>query len=74
MTEKEIHWLGELAQAALLAGCIYLGIRLADGRSYHPTIAMPVGVRILALAALLAVFASFRTHRYYRKKRGSPVA
>lgn len=66
-TEKQIHWMGEAAQLLLLLGFIYLVDRMTGGASYRPTIVMPTLFRIAGVLLVVALAATFRTRRFYRK-------
>ena len=67
-TEKQIHWIGEAVQSLLTVGVLYVIFRMIDGPTHQPMIAMAPALRVLVILALIAVAASLRTWRYFRKK------
>lgn len=75
-TAKQIHWMGEAVQSLLLLGFVYLVIRMTDGASPHPHIAMTPALRVLAVLLLIAIAASVKTWWHYRKlsRRASKVS
>jgi uncharacterized membrane protein len=68
LTRKQIHWLGEFAQEAVLVGIAYLAFRLFEGGRYGPTLSMPLVLRIVVIVLVVAAAATFRTRRYYRRR------
>ena len=62
-----IEWLGEFALTLLGLGLLYVVIRMMDGPSHQPAIAMPLVWR-LVLALVLAFVAT--TFRVWLRNRG----
>lgn len=67
-TEKQIHWIGEAVEYLLFIGVLYVIFRMIDGPTHKPAIAMAPALRALVILALVAVGASLRTWRFYRRK------
>ena len=73
-TDKQIQWIGEAAQSLLFLGFLYLVIRMTDGGSYKPTLAMPPLVRVAGILLIVASAATFRTWLHYRRRNRRKAA
>ena len=68
-TDKQIYWMGEVAQSLVYVGILYVVFRMIDGPAHQPMIVMAPALRVLVILTLVAIAASLRTWRYFRRKK-----
>ncbi len=74
MTDKQIHWLGEVAQGFISFGFAFLAYRLTKGMAaMRPLVNLPLGVRVGLALLFVLLFATFRAHWHYRRMQVPPT-
>ncbi len=72
ITNKQLHWLGEVGGGLVGLGIVFLFLRAVDGvRLFRPLLPVPLIIRVVLAFLVVILYASVQTRRHYRRGKAS---